>query len=159
MKTITLTQTRIAKKSHDEVLKVLQLEYRDAEYLLEKLKNELVVKIDFIRDYMKLSFDIMAIDEIANFFEEAYQVCKRDDDWAVWQQLMNFVYEKSEAQKSIESLKRQRDIKSTKNILELILPNWLFKDEPTKNGSRILVQIDNTLVNIDNSFPEIIISY
>lgn len=147
-----------SKKSHDEVLNVLQLEYRDAEYLLEKLKNELVVKIDFIRDYMKLSFDIMAIDEVANFFDEAYQVCKRDDDWAVWQQVMNFVYEKPEAQKSIESLKKQRNIKSTKNILELIFPKWLFREEPTKNGSRILVKVDNTSVNIDSSFPKIIIS-
>lgn len=148
-----------SKKSHDKVLNILQLEYRDAEYLLEKLKNELVVKIDFIRDYMKLSFDIMAIDEIANFFDEAYQVCKRDDDWAVWQQVMHFVYEKSEAQESIESLKRQRNIKSTKNILERIFPKWLFIEEPTKNGSRILVKVDNTSVNIDSSFPEIIISY
>ena len=146
------------KKSHDEVLKVLQLEYRDAEYLLEKLKDELVVKIDFIMNYMKLSFEIIAIDEIANFFDDAYQVCKRDDDWAVWQQVMHFVNKESEAQTSIESLKKQRNIKSTKNILELIFPNWLFKDEPTKNGSRILVKVDNTSVNIDSSFPEIIIS-
>lgn len=144
-----------SKKSHDEVLKILRLEYRDAEYLLEKLKNELVVKIDFIRDYIKLSFDIMTIDEIANTFDAAYQSCKRNDDWAVWQQVMNFVHKESEAQTSIESLKKQRNIKSTKNILELIFPKWLFREEPTKNGSRILVKVDNTSVNIDNSFPKI----
>lgn len=138
-----------SKKSHDEVLKILRLEYRDAEYLLEKLKNELVVKIDFIRDYIRLSFDIMTIDEIANTFDAAYQSCKRNDDWAVWQQVMNFVHKESEAQTSIESLKKQRNIKSTKNILKLIFPKWLFREEPTKNGSRILVKVDNTSVNID----------
>ncbi|WP_201582942.1 hypothetical protein [Psychrobacter immobilis] len=138
-----------SKKSHDEVLKILRLEYRDAEYLLEKLKNELVVKIDFIRDYIRLSFDIMTIDEIANTFDAAYQSCKRNDDWAVWQQVMNFVHKESEAQTSIESLKKQRNIKSTKNMLKLIFPKWLFREEPTKNGSRILVKVDNTSVNID----------
>ena len=147
-----------SKKSHDVVLKILQLEYKDAEYLLEKLKNELVIKIDFIKEHIEFSLELMAINEIADLFEEAYQVCKRDDGWAIWQQVIALAYKNTEAQTSIENLKQQRNLKSTKDILELVFPNWLFRDEPTKKGSRILVQVDNTLVNIDSSFPEIVIS-
>ncbi|MBH0086891.1 hypothetical protein I6E84_11760 [Psychrobacter sp. SCQQ22] len=147
-----------SKKSNDEVLKILQLEYKNAEYLLEKLKNELVVKINLVKHHIDISLELMAINELANIFEEAYQVCKRDDGWAIWQQVIALAYKNTEAQTSIENLKQQRNLKSTKDILELVFPNWLFRDEPTKKGSRILVQVDNTLVNIDSSFPEIVIS-
>lgn len=147
-----------SKKSHDEVLKRLEFEYNDAGCLLEKLKSELEMKIDFILEHMNLYSEVVTINQLSDYFEEAYQVCKRNDDWAVWQQVLHFVYKKSGAQNSIESLKRQRNIKSTKNILELIFPKWLFREEPTKNGSRILVKVNNSSVNMDTNFPKIIIS-
>lgn len=146
------------KQPHEVVLKRLQFEYNDAGCLLEKLKSELKMKIDFIIEHMNLFSEVMTINQVANTFDEAYQSCKRSDGWAVWQQVMNFVYKEPEAQTSIESLKNQRNIKSTKNILELVFPKWLFREEPTKNGSRILVKVDNTSVSIDSSFPKIIIS-
>ena len=146
------------EESDNKILERLQNQYDDAEYLLKQLQQELSAKLDFIETYLKYSLETMTISQLADVFYEAYQSCKRSDGWAVWQQIMHFVYETSEAQKSIESLKKQKDIKSTKNILELIFPKWIFREEPTKNGSRILVQVDNTLVNTDSSFPEIIIS-
>ena len=146
------------ERSDNKVIERLKHEYEDADYLLKQLQQELSRKLDFIINNLKFSLEAITINQVADYFEEAYQVCKRDDDWAVWQQVLNFVYKKSEAQTSIESLKKQRNLKSTKNILELAFPNWLFKDEPTQNGSRVLVKIDNTAVNIDSSFPEIIIS-
>lgn len=100
----------------------------------------------------------MTINEIADFFEEAYQVCKREDGWAVWQQVMHFAYKTTKVQIDIENLKKQRKLKSTKHVLECVFPNWIFKDEPTKNGIRILVKIDNSQVNTVTNLSNIIIS-
>lgn len=105
------------EESDNKILERLQNQYDDAEYLLKQLQQELSAKLDFIETYLKYSLETMTISQLADVFYEAYQSCKRSDGWAVWQQIMHFVYETSEAQKSIESLKKQKDIKSTKNIL------------------------------------------
>ena len=147
------------KQPHEVVLKRLQFEYNDAGCFLEKLKSELKMKIDFIIEHMNLFSEVVTINQVANIFDEAYQSCKRSDGWAVWQQVMHYVYKTPNTQTNIEKLKKKKSLKTTKNMLMCVFPNWLFKDEPTKNGSRILVKVDNTSVNIDSSFPEIIISY
>lgn len=145
-------------QSHEVVLKRLQFEYNDAGCLLEKLKSELKMKIDFIIEHMNLFSEVMTINQVANIFDEAYQSCKRSDGWAVWQQVMHYVYKTPNTQTNIEELKKKKSLKTTKNMLMCVFPNWLFRDEPTENGTRVLVQVNNTLVNIDSNFPEIIIS-
>lgn len=146
------------ERKHEVVLNNLQNEYRDAENLLKKLKNELVMKIDLIKESLELSLELITINEIANFFEEAYQVYKREDGWAVWQQVINFAYKIPETQPAIENLKKQRKLKSPKRLFELVFPDWVFREEPTKNGVRILVKIDNSQVNTVNNLSKIIIS-
>lgn len=146
------------KQPHEVVLKRLQFEYNDAGCLLEKLKSELNMKIDFIIEHMNLFSEVVTINQVANIFDEAYQSCKRSDGWAVWQQVMHYVYKTPDTQTNIEKLKKKKSLKTTKNMLMRVFPNWLFTDEPTENGSRILVKVDNTSVNIDSNFPKIIIS-
>lgn len=146
------------KQPHEVVLKRLQFEYNDAGCLLEKLKSELKMKIDFIIEHMNLFSEVVTINQVANIFDEAYQSCKRSDGWAVWQQVMHYVYKTPDTQTNIEKLKKKKSLKTTKNMLMRVFPNWLFTDEPTENGSRILVKVDNTSVNIDSNFPKIIIS-
>ncbi|WP_296244307.1 MULTISPECIES: hypothetical protein [unclassified Psychrobacter] len=146
------------EESNSKVLERLQSEYEDAEYLLAQLQQELSFKLDFIMESLKFHSEAMTINQLADIFDNAYQECKRNDGWAAWQQVISYVYKTSDSKASIEKLKEKTSRKQTKSALQLYFPNWQFIDEPTKNGARVLVKIDNTAVNLVNNFPKIIIS-
>lgn len=143
-------------RADDEVLERLKNEYENAEYLLKKLQQELSTKIDFIIEYLKISSEAITINQVADVFDKAYQECRRNDGWAVWQQVISLVYKTPNSKTSIEDLKKKINRKQTKSALQFIFPNWQFSVEPTQNGSRVLVKVDNTIININSDIPRII---
>lgn len=146
------------EESDNKVLERLQNQYDDAEYLLKQLQQELSEKLDFIQEYLKFSLETLTISQVADAFDEAYQSCKRNNGWAVWQQVISIVYKTPNSKNSVIGLKKKINQKQTKSALQFIFPNWQFSDEPTQNGSRVLVKIDNTAVNIESKLPKVFIS-
>lgn len=136
-------------KSHKNILEQLQCEYKDAEYLLQNLQQELLLTTSSIKKYMD-SLEVTNIINLSSIFNNAYQKYKRKNGWAIWSEVLSFANKDLESKAYIALIKKDLKLEDTQDLLKIFFPNWEFEDESTQHGSRILVKVDNTKIVITN---------